>query len=167
VKQGEVVRKRNVRIVAGAVTAVAALALTGCSSDGDKSDKETGATAPAASSAPEGGGSADGTSGSTDGVWSAKTDGQQVVLVIGAKQASLSTADGHLCSGTLSDGAKPTLLLKCADGSTDRTTGAIESNDGTTMKISWDAGKNDTFTKSENGKIPGLPSGLPSDLPTG
>ncbi|MZD09069.1 hypothetical protein GTW43_28915 [Streptomyces sp. SID5785] len=166
---------RNVRIAAGAAALVAALAVTGCSSDSDDGGKkDSGAGGGStASSAPDDGGSSDGSSGSSgssgstkdaEGIWSATTGGQPVVLVIGAKQASLSTGDGHLCTGTVADGGKPTLLLKCADGSTDRTTGAIESNDGSTMKVSWDGGTNDAFTKSKDGKLPdGLPSGLPSN----
>ncbi|WP_223206083.1 hypothetical protein [Streptomyces xanthii] len=161
-------RIRNVRIVAGAAAVVAALAVTGCSSDSGGGKKDRGSDSGSSSSAD--GGSTGGSSGSagsvkdTEGIWSATSGGQPVVLVVGGKQASLSTGDGHLCSGTVSDGAAPTFVLKCADGSTDRTTGKVESNDGKSMQVSWDGGKTDAFTKSEDGK---LPTGLPSGLPTG
>ena len=159
-------RIRNVRIVAGVAAVAAALAVTGCSSDsgdgGGKKDR--------GSSSSTDGGSTGGSAGSAgsaqdaEGIWSATSGGQPVVLVVGGKQASLSTGDGHLCSGTVSDGGTPTFVLKCADGNTDRTTGKVESNDGTTMQVSWDGGKTDMFKKSKDGN---LPTGLPSGLPTG
>ncbi|WP_372349991.1 hypothetical protein [Streptomyces sp. KL116D] len=162
-------RIRNVRVVAGAAAVVAALAVTGCSSDdgGKDKGKDKASDGSSSSAAPDGGASSGGSTGSAkdaEGIWSATTDGKPVVLVVGGKQASLSTGDGHLCVGALADMGKPMLNLKCADGSTDRTMGAIESNDGTTMKVSWDAGARDTFTKSKDGKLPeGLPSGMPTN----
>ncbi|WP_338698883.1 hypothetical protein V2W30_21715 [Streptomyces sp. Q6] len=168
-------RIRNVRVVAGVAALVAALAVSGCSGDDGGGDGDSGgggqdtASASASSAAPDGGsaGSA-GSAKDAEGIWSATTDGQAVVLVIGGKQASLSTGDGHLCTGGVADTGKLTLNLKCADGDTDRGTGTIESNDGTKMTVSWDAGAKDTFTKSKDGKLPtDLPTGLPSGLPTG
>jgi hypothetical protein len=174
------VRIRN-RVVAGVAVVVAALAVTGCSSDdGDGGkEKDKASDGGSSSSASPGGGSpsgsagADGSAGSagsakdTEGIWSATTGGQAVVLVVGGQQASLSTGDGHLCTGTVSGTGKPALSLKCADGNTDRTAGTVRSNDGTTMKVSWGAGADDTFTKAADGKLPsGLPTGLPSGLPT-
>ncbi|WP_428953226.1 hypothetical protein [Streptomyces sp. cg35] len=166
---------RNVRIVAGAAAVVAVLAVGGCSSD-DAKDGTDGTAGKdkasdggsSSSAAPDGGSSGSaGSAKDAEGIWSATTGGQAVVLVIGGEQASLSSGDGHLCSGTVTAAGKPTLDLKCADGNTDRTTGAIESNDGKTMKVSWKAGTTDTFTKSADGKLPtGLPTGLPSGLPT-
>ncbi|MFD7295654.1 hypothetical protein ACFV9W_20400 [Streptomyces sp. NPDC059897] len=99
-----------------------------------------------------------------EGVWKASGGGKPVVLVVGAKQAALTTADGHLCTGTLAGDGKPTLTLRCADGNTDRTKGAVESNDGGTMRVSWDGGTKDTFKKAKDGELPtGLPSGLPTN----
>ncbi|MEV3856859.1 hypothetical protein AB0J38_21320 [Streptomyces sp. NPDC050095] len=167
-------RIRNIRAIAGAAAVVAALAVSGCSSDDGGKDKASDSGSSGSSQAPDGSASSgSGDSGSagsvkdTEGIWSATTSGQPVVLVIGGKQASLSSA-GHLCTGTLADTGKPMLTLTCADGNNDRTMGAVESNDGTTMKVSWDAGTTDTFTKSKDGNLPtGLPTGLPSGLPTG
>ncbi|MER5951692.1 hypothetical protein ABT127_37205 [Streptomyces sp. NPDC001904] len=168
-------RSRNVRIVVGAAAAVAALAVSGCSGDDGGSDKGAGASSSAApdasaSDSASGSGSDSGSGSAKDavGIWSATTDGKPVVLVIGGRQASLSTGDGHLCTGTVTGSGTRTLSLTCADGSTDRTAGTIESNDGSTMKVSWKAGTQDTFKKSANGQLPtDLPTSLPSGLPTG
>ncbi|MFI7387455.1 hypothetical protein [Streptomyces sp. NPDC049813] len=172
-------RIRN-RVVVGVAAVVAALAVTGCSGDdGGGSGGGGGGGGGKEESSPASGGASSGSDGSgpagsagsakdSEGIWSATTGGQAVVLVVGGTQASLSTGDGHLCTGTVTDAAKPALDLKCADGNTDRTVGAIESNDGKTMKVSWKAGTADTFTKSADGKLPtGLPTGLPSGEPTG
>ncbi|WP_327670791.1 MULTISPECIES: hypothetical protein [unclassified Streptomyces] len=170
-------RSRSVRFGVGAA-AVAALALGGCSggSDGD-GGKAAGSDTPgnsssASESSPSGSSSSDSPSAGSgsssvkdaEGIWKATTGGKPVVLVVGAKQAALTTADGHLCTGTLAGSGKPTLTLRCADGNTDRTKGTVESNDGSTMRVSWDAGQNDTFKKSKDGELPtSLPSGLPTN----
>ncbi|MET8474371.1 hypothetical protein ABZY90_11370 [Streptomyces sp. NPDC006422] len=177
-------RGRTVRGVVGAAAVVAALAVSGCSGGGGDSDggggKETSSSA-----APDGGSSSGagsdsgsgsdsdsdsgneagaGTAKDAEGIWKASTDGKPVVLVVGARQAALTTADGHLCTGTLSGSDQPKLSLKCADGDTERTAGEVESNDGGTMRIAWDAGKKDTFKKSKGDKLPtDLPSGLPTN----
>ncbi|MFJ4713232.1 hypothetical protein [Streptomyces sp. NPDC088785] len=161
---------RNVRIAVGTAAVAAALAVSGCSGDGGDGAGRSGAGATASSSAsasaaPEGSaGSGSGSAEDAVGIWSATTDGQAVVLVIGGRQASLSTGDGHLCTGTVTGTGERTLTLKCADGNTDRTAGTVESNDGSTMRVSWKAGARDTFKRSTNGK---LPTGLPSGVPTG
>ncbi|MER5439203.1 hypothetical protein [Streptomyces sp. NPDC002790] len=171
---------RNVRVAAGALAVVAVLAVGGCSGGGDD---DSGGSSDAAKDQSKGSGSgeSDGagkstpSSGSssagpgslkdTEGVWKASAGGKPVVLVVGENQAALTTADGHLCTGTLAGADKPTLALRCADGNTDRTKGAVESNDGSTMRISWDAGQKDTFKKSTS-KGGELPTSLPSGLPT-
>lgn len=166
---------RNVRVAVGALTVVAVLAVGGCSGGGDDEgkakDQSKGTPSEASSPAESGsdsGSDSDSSSGpgsvkDAEGVWKASDSGKPVVLVVGAKQAALTTADGHLCTGTLTGAGKPTLALRCADGNTDRTKGAVESNDGSTMRIAWDAGKQDTFKKAKDGELPtGLPSGLPT-----
>jgi hypothetical protein len=41
--------------------------------------------------------------------------------------------------------------------------GTIESNDGKTLVISWDAGAKDTLTRTVAGELPkGLPTGIPT-----
>ncbi|WSY67967.1 hypothetical protein OHA61_16440 [Streptomyces sp. NBC_00885] len=153
---------KRVRMSVAAAGLVAALALTGCgSSDSDDAGKgKTSATPTEAG----GGGAA---SGSIDGAWSGVTDGKPIALSVSGKTAAV-VADGHVCTGEVTDHGKPMLSLKCADGNTDRTMGSIESNDGTKLVVSWDAGAKDTLTKTEPGKLPkGLPTGLPAELPTG
>lgn len=51
------------------------------------------------------------------------------------------------------------LALKCTGGANDRTMGAIESNDGKKLVLSWDGGVKDTLSKADPGK-------LPTDLPS-
>ncbi|MFJ9128409.1 hypothetical protein ACIRJS_30335 [Streptomyces sp. NPDC102340] len=171
-------RSRSVRFGVGAAAVVAALALGGCSGGGDgDGGKAAGSDTPgnsssASESSPSGSSSSDSPSAGSgsssvkdaEGIWKATTGGKPVVLVVGAKQAALTTADGHLCTGALAGSGKPTLTLRCADGDTDRTKGTVESNDGSTMRVSWDAGQNDTFKKSKDGELPtSLPSGLPTN----
>lgn len=153
---------KRVRTSVAAAGLVAALALAGCGSDdGDDAGKDAKTSA---SPTEAGGGSAD--SGSIEGAWSGKTDGKSVDLAVTGTKAVL-IADGHACTGEVADMGKPMLSLKCADGNTDRTMSAIESNDGKTLVISWDAGAKDTLTKSATGELPeGLPTGIPTGVPT-
>ncbi|MFC8532404.1 hypothetical protein ACFUJY_00370 [Streptomyces sp. NPDC057249] len=164
----------------GAVLAtglLTALALTGCGSDGDKGDSgkdtETSAspTADASSDAPSGtdGGTGGGSAGDAkalEGAWAGKTDGKAVVLSVVAGKAVV-VAESHVCTGTVTDMGKPMLELKCADGDTARTMGSVESNDGKTVVISWDAGAKDTLAKTDSDSLEGIPD-LPdlADLPT-
>ncbi|MFF4229195.1 hypothetical protein [Streptomyces sp. NPDC001820] len=153
---------KRVRTSVAAAALVAALALTGCGSD-DSDDAGKDAKAPAAPTDAGGGGAG---SGNVEGAWSGKTDGKSVDLAVTGTKAVL-IADGHACTGEVADMGKPMLSLKCADGNTDRTMGTIESNDGKTLVISWDAGAKDTLTKSATGKLPeGLPTGMPTGIPT-
>ncbi|MER5278810.1 hypothetical protein ABT025_24080 [Streptomyces sp. NPDC002809] len=154
----------------GAVVAtglLTALALTGCSSDSDKdgADKASGSTAtpPPAGSSDPGSGADEATGGlkALEGAWAGQTDGKAVVLSVASGKAVV-VADSHVCSGTAKDmGNKPMLALTCADGDTGRTMGAIESNDGKTVVVSWDGGTKDTLAKTDADSLEGLP-----DLPT-
>ncbi|MDP5312911.1 hypothetical protein P8A21_17855 [Streptomyces poriferorum] len=159
------------RVRTGAVVAtglLTALALTGCSSDSDKegADKSSGSTA---TPAPAGSAGDDATAGTDDttgglkaleGAWAGQTDGKAVVLSVASGKAVV-VADSHVCSGTAKDMGKPMLALTCADGNTDRTMGAIESNDGKTVVVSWDGGTKDKLAKTDADSLEGLP-----DLPT-
>jgi hypothetical protein len=142
---------------------VAALALTGCGSDESDDAGEDGKDTTSSAPSETGSGGDGGTKAeSVEGTWAGLTDGKPVALSITGETAAV-LADGHACTGEVADHGKPMLSLKCADGNTERTMGSIESNDGTTMVVSWDAGKKDTLTKTDPGKIPeGLPTGLPT-----
>ncbi|MFD4940999.1 hypothetical protein ACFWNT_00295 [Streptomyces sp. NPDC058409] len=152
----EVVRTGAV-IIAGLVTAAA---LTGCSSDGRKSDPDGGSGAAKSGQAP-GDSDSGADAAALEGGWAGKTDGKAVVLSVASGKAVLVT-EQRACTGTVKDMGKVMLALKCADGDTDRTMGSIVSNDGKTVVVSWDGGTKDTLAKTEPGAIP---SGLP-DLPT-
>ncbi|MGC4947200.1 hypothetical protein ACLQ2N_13510 [Streptomyces sp. DT224] len=163
----------------GAVLAtglLTALVLTGCGSDGDKGDsgKDSGSsaspTADGGSDAPsEPDGATGGDAKALEGAWLGQTDGKSVVLSVVAGKAAV-VAESHVCTGTVADMGKPMLELECADGDTARTMGAVESNDGKTVVISWDAGAKDTLKKTDPGSLEGIPglSDLPDvpDLPT-
>ncbi|GGT27286.1 hypothetical protein GCM10010271_33790 [Streptomyces kurssanovii] len=154
-----------VRTSAVAAGLVAALALTGCGSgDSDDAGKDKATASPTEAGGDSGGG--EGRARDIEGTWTGLSDGKPVALSVQGSNAAI-VADGHACTGEVQDTGKQMLSLKCADGNTDRTLGSIESNDGTTLVISWDAGKKDTLKKSEAGALPdGLPTGLPSDFPT-
>lgn len=151
-----------------AVTAgfVAALALTGCGSgESDDAGKDRSTASPTGAGGAGSGGS-EGKPRDIEGTWTGLSDGKPVALSVQGSNAAI-VADGHACTGVVQDMGKQMLSLKCADGNTDRTMGSIESNDGTTLVISWDAGKKDTLRKSEAGALPdGLPTGMPTGFPS-
>ncbi|RVU16720.1 hypothetical protein EOT10_35730 [Streptomyces antnestii] len=165
---------RRVRIGATAAGVAAALVITGCSSDsGDggsggasgggksKGTPEASATAPAGGS--DSGGGSGGQSGSLEGSWVTKSQGKSIALLISGKKVAL--VGEHVCSGIAGDEAGlRTLTLKCADGNTERNLGQVKSVDATTLKVSWQGSGDDTFSRTDNGK---LPSGFPTmGLPT-
>lgn len=157
----------------GAVVAtglLTALALTGCGSDSDKGDTD-GSSGSTATPAPAGGDGSGSSAGGEDGAatgglkalegaWAGQTDGKAVVLSVASGKAVV-VADSHVCSGSAKGADQVTLELKCADGDTDRTAGAVESNDGKTLVVSWDGGTKDTLGKTDADSLEGLP-GLPT-----
>ncbi|MBT2369070.1 hypothetical protein J7E88_28080 [Streptomyces sp. ISL-10] len=153
-----------VRMPAAVAGVVAVLALTGCgSNDGADTGGDKASTAPTEAADTGGsGGSAEGRPRDVEGTWTGTSDGKPLALSVKQGKAAL-LADGHACTGEVKDTGTMMLSLKCADGNTDRTLGSVESNDGTTLVISWDAGKKDTLKKSAAGEHPG---GLPTGLPT-
>ncbi|MFD5111511.1 hypothetical protein ACFVWX_00380 [Streptomyces sp. NPDC058220] len=165
-----------IRTSVAAAGLAAALVLTGCGGDSDSgsdSGKDKGGAAASSGTASgdagsgsdagsDSGSGGDASGGSIEGTWAGLSDGKAVALSVKAGKVAL-VADQHVCQGTVEDMGEPMLSLKCADGNTDRTMGTIESNDGKTLVISWDAGKKDTLAKAEDGKLPG---GLPTSLPT-
>jgi hypothetical protein len=149
---------------AGMVAAglAAALVLTGCGNGGNagNGDDKSGA----ARTAPPGGAAAPGPASSSpsgpggqagsgfEGTWSGLTDGRTVALSVRNGRAAL-VADQHVCQGSVQDMGVPMLTLTCTDGNTERSMGAIESNDGTTLVISWGS-KKDSLTKAAAGDLP-------------
>ncbi|MFD9499817.1 hypothetical protein [Streptomyces sp. NPDC060035] len=141
---------------------VAALTLTACGS-GDDSGKAKNSDAgqsatPGAGTEDSGEPGAD--AAALDGTWAGLSGGKAVALSVASGKVAL-VADQHVCQGDVKDMGKVMLALSCTDGNTDRTMGSIESNDGRTLVVSWDAGAKDTLTKTDTGK---LPTGLP-DVP--
>ncbi|MDW6060777.1 hypothetical protein SAZ11_25665 [Streptomyces sp. FXJ1.4098] len=148
--------------IAGAAAA-AALLLTGCGSDSDggdsKSDPSKKAPASEQSSAPAEGGAG----GAVSGAYMSKSGGEAMILSISGEKAAL-IAGKHQCSGEYADMGNKMLMLKCADGNTDRTMGKVTASaDGKTLKVSWDAGMNDTFTKVTTPAD--IPTNIPTDIP--
>ncbi|MET8055120.1 hypothetical protein [Streptomyces microflavus] len=146
---------RFVRTGGVVVAALAAtLALTACGSDDDAGK---GSGGDAGSSAKPGDGQESGSATDTaslDGTWVGLTDGKNVTVSITAGKVAL-VAD----QGDVKDMGEVMLALKCTGGANDRTMGAIESNDGNKLVLSWDGGVKDTLSKADPGK-------LPTDLPS-
>ncbi|WP_351229589.1 hypothetical protein [Streptomyces sp. NPDC002133] len=150
----------------------AALVLTGCGSadgpDKDRGDAPATATPSGATGGGPGGGSGSGDAGPTDleGTWAGLSDSKVIALSVKDSHATL-VAGQHVCNGGVEDDATVTLSLKCTDGDTERTSGTVDSNDGTTLVVSWSTGAKDSLTKTEPGSAPSVfPSGLPTELPT-
>ncbi|MEU5796824.1 hypothetical protein [Streptomyces sp. SUK 48] len=155
----------RVRIAALAAGLVGALALTACGGGGgtdhSSASPSNAASTGSAPSASAGGSGVTGASGKLQGSWLATSGGTIVALVINGKQAGIFATGGTVCSGTAgTESGMQMIHLTCAKGSKDRTTGMVDSIDGTSMKVTW-SGKvgQETYTKAEGGK---LPSGLPS-----
>ncbi|MFE9372636.1 hypothetical protein ACFYM2_23105 [Streptomyces sp. NPDC006711] len=140
-----------------------ALVVTGCGSGENKTAPATkspaGSSAPSAA-VPDGGGST-AKGGDLQGSWTATSGGKTVTMVVADKGVGLLTP--HVCSGTVDESAGMTMLvLKCADGDTERTRG-MATLQGDILQVKWQGGGTDSFTR---GKTGALPSGLPSKLPT-
>ncbi|QNE76623.1 hypothetical protein F0344_20110 [Streptomyces finlayi] len=159
-----------------AASLVAALALTACGSDGDGGGgRKGGSSKGAGSDSGSGSGSGSGSSGSAsgsagnpgagaaklEGTWAGLTDGKAVALSVASGQAAL-VAEQHVCQGKVTGRGEVTLTLTCVDGNTDRTSGSVESNDGRTIVVSWNAGAKDTLTKTDGTQLPTELPGMPT-----
>lgn len=162
----------RVRLGALAGGLIGALVLTGCGSsddDGDKGGDSSASATPSASkssddSGTSGGSGGEAAKGSIEGSWVATTDGKTVALVINKGKAGLFASDGNSCTGTGGDEMGMKMIhLKCTKGD-DRGEGMVKSVNATTMVVSWEGFGKESYTKSEDGKLPeGLPTtGLPS-----
>ncbi|MEU6592681.1 hypothetical protein ABZ923_26210 [Streptomyces sp. NPDC046881] len=156
----------RVRGAALAAGLAGALALTACS--GGSGDGESGGSGARAGSPASSGASADtaspgltGASARLQGSWITTADGKIVALVVTGKQAGVFVTGGTVCNGTAgAEDGMQMIHLTCPGGGKERTTGMVDSVNGTTLKVTW-SGKTgqETYTKAEGGK---LPSGLPT-----
>ncbi|MFF8910029.1 hypothetical protein [Streptomyces olivaceoviridis] len=152
-------RGRGVALAAGLA---GALALTACGvgsggGDGTSASPSTNATAAPSPVAD----SPAGASTRLQGSWITTADGKIVALVVTGKKAGIFATGGTVCSGTAgAEDGMQMIHLTCVDGDKGRTTGMVDSVNGTTLKVTW-SGKagQETYTKAEGGK---LPSGLPT-----
>lgn len=156
---------------AAAAALTGALVLAGCSDDGGAPDGKASPTPTATATADTGG--ADGTdggpsasataaAGSLEGSWLGTADGEAVVLMVTGGKAALYATGGTVCSGSAGGqaGAR-TIRLSCASGKKTRTTGTVDSVNGSTLRVTWQGGAGqETYTKAESGG--GWPSGLPT-----
>ncbi|MCX2927877.1 hypothetical protein [Streptomyces sp. NEAU-W12] len=167
------------RLTVAAAGLAGALALAGCSSDGDSGDASSTPTATPSAPAdadPDGGteGGTEGTdepdgpdasgapAGELEGSWLTTADGRAVALMFTGERAALFATGGTVCSGTAQEGAgtATTISLDCADGDGGRANGTVDSVSGPTLKVTWEGSLGtETYTKAEGGR---LPSGLPT-----
>jgi len=161
---------------AGAVAAIAvtALLVSGCSSEdkGGKEDKGGGepeATATAEKSeAPAEKSEApaeDAGPGKLPGIWKAK--GKQFVLTIAGDAVTLLREQAN-CTGRVVDTGKQALTLKCPGGTgEERTNGTVGELKAKSMKVSWNGGETDVYTKVADapGKLPKDPKDVEDLIP--
>ena len=159
----------QVRIAAAAAGLAAALVLAGCGSDDGAGDDGAGDddSSPETSAEPTestdtGGGSGGSTAEAEglEGSWLTTKDGKAVALVITGRKAALFSTGGSPCGGTAGETAGMQMIaLKCTDGNKDRAEGMVDSVNSTTLKVTWKDFGEETYRKSEDGK---LPTGLPT-----
>ncbi|MGP3985699.1 hypothetical protein [Streptomyces sp. 3N207] len=144
----------------GAMAAAAAIALlvSGCgSSDDGKKDEKSKAdgkksAGPTPSEQPAG-------KAELPGVWSGQAEGEKLTLTVVGDAVSL-LRDKKMCDGhIMKSGADKSLMLKCPAGvGEERTNGKVEKVSAKTLKIAWNGGSTDTYTK-----IAKAPAKLPKD----
>ncbi|MET8296864.1 hypothetical protein ACGFY6_09160 [Streptomyces sp. NPDC048387] len=152
---------RTLRLTAFATaTLAAALTLTACGSDSSPKADAKPSSAPitptAAPTAAASTGSASGTgAGTLEGGWISMAQGKPMVLTVkGQKAFVVEAATGLSCEGTAAGAA---LDLKCPAGAT-HSKGKVDSVDATTLKVTWEGAGQETYQKSEPGKLPSLPA---------
>ncbi|WP_181767073.1 hypothetical protein [Streptomyces albidus (ex Kaewkla and Franco 2022)] len=164
--------------MAGAVAAIAATALlvSGCGSSEDKGGKSDDGAGKPKSSAPaddEGAGKPDASTPADDGgdgggkpaegkpvklagFWKAK--GKQFVLTIAGDAVTLLREETN-CTGRVMDAGEKSLVLKCPNGTgEDRTNGTVGELKAKSMKVTWNGGATDVYTK-----VADAPAKLPKD----
>ncbi|MFH9661646.1 hypothetical protein ACH4NF_26540 [Streptomyces sp. NPDC017248] len=153
----------RVRSAALAAAVAGALALTAC--DGGTSGHTSDASPrPAASATPSTATVSPAVTGAAlEGSWITTAGGRVLALVITGTQAGLFSTDRTVCGGTAGSGTGVrTIRLTCTQGAGERTTGTVDSVNGTTLTVTWSGRPGrETYTKAEGGK---LPSGFPTRL---
>ncbi|MDJ1133740.1 hypothetical protein [Streptomyces iconiensis] len=156
----------------GAMAAAAAVALlvSGCGSgndgggdggDGaDGKNKPTAEPSPTAEKTASGNGGNGGGKGELAGVWTARADGQKLMLTVVGDAASL-LRDKKMCSGRVMKSAgESALVLKCPAGvGEERSTGKIGSVSAKALKVTWNGGETDTYAR-----VAQAPAKLPKDV---
>ncbi|WP_234335859.1 hypothetical protein [Streptomyces sp. NRRL S-1022] len=156
-------RVRGAALAAGLAGALALTACGGGSGDGGSggSGEKAGAPASPGTSAGTASPGVTGAAAGLQGSWITTADGKIVALVVTGKQAGVFVTGGTVCSGTAGAEDRMQMIhLTCRGGGKERTTGMVDSVNGTTLKVTWsgETGQ-ETYTKAEGGK---LPSGLPT-----
>ncbi|WP_405693691.1 hypothetical protein [Streptomyces sp. NBC_01185] len=141
----------------------AAFSLTACGSDGPAAAPD-GGRGPGRST-PSAAGGEDAAPEHADvaaleGTWAGTAGGSPVVLSVTSGKAAL-VAGQHVCQGEVKDMDGTTLVLKCLDGNTERTMGAVDSDGGEKLVVSWDDGPEDTLTRTEADELPTGPPEAP------
>ncbi|MER5554198.1 hypothetical protein ABT001_21435 [Streptomyces sp. NPDC002793] len=149
-----------------AATLFASLALTACGGDEPAAEKAGGAGPETARSTPPAAGGEGGESGGAaakalEGTWTGTSGDVPVVLSVTSGKVALA-AGQHICQGEVKGTGRATLALKCLDGNTDRTTGTVESNDGDTLVIAWNAGAEDSLARTDASTLPTGPPEVPA-----
>lgn len=149
--------RTSARITGAAVAmGAAALLVSGCGSGDDNKGGGKGgegdgsSSSPSAPAKPSDGPTSGGHAGnaSLPGVWNTTSGGKQYVLVIAGEKVTLFR-DKKACTGSVADsGAEQSLSLKCPGGvGEERTNGTVGAIKGKAMKVSWNGGATDTYTK--------------------
>ncbi|WP_229899820.1 hypothetical protein [Streptomyces capoamus] len=159
-------RVRGAALAAGLVGALALTACSGGSGDGETASGGSGQSTDSAASPGASAGTASprvsGASARLQGSWITTAGGKIVALVVTGKQAGVFVTGGTVCSGTAgAEDGMQMIHLTCRGGGKERTTGMVDSVNGTTLKVTWSGGTGqETYTKAEGGKLPsGLPTG--------
>lgn len=158
--------RRSARFTGAAVAMAAALLVSGCGSSDDSSDEKKPSEEQSQGADNDGGDDGDGDNdpteakpGSLTGVWSTKVDGKDLMLTVVGDGAVLARGMDKPCTGRVTDAGKPTITLKCPAGGEERTNGSVDSVDSQSLKVTWNGGDTDTFSRQAD-----APSGLPTDL---
>jgi hypothetical protein len=148
-----------------AAAVAGALALSACSDGGGSEDdgSPSGGATSSASATPSatetsgnGGGGTASPAGGLEGSWLTTADGSAIALVVTGTQAALFGSKGTVCSGTATTAS---IKLTCTDGDAERASGTVDSVDGSTLKVTWSGGSQETYQRAEGGQ---LPSGFPT-----